>query len=175
MHLLLVSVFSPLSKKNPQVLSASLCFFCHPPSVPYWMFFPDMLRMFSLTDTGKWWRKLSMWFFFFFPFFFLFLYILYFYLICDSDTVTVALDIRYENAMSCKQVLNFKCFCNLYPLLPLFPCSYPWPNGCSFDNVARFSVVLDLTMWLWGMSKTWFCQAPWNVTQLSTAWQAAEA
>jgi len=25
------------------------------------------------------------------------------------------------------------------------------------------------------MSKTWFCQAPWNVTQLSTAWQAAEA
>lgn len=35
--------------------------------------------------------------------------------------------------------------------------------------------MLDLTMCLRGMRKTWFRQAPWNVTQLSTAWQAAEA
>lgn len=93
-----------------------------------------------------------------------------------SKALPAVLDLLWEEVHVTYTRRHLQNVCSFFPAsLHLSSPSYPWPSGWCSDDGARFSVVLDLTMWLPGMSKTWFRQAPWNVAQLSTAWQAAEA
>lgn len=166
MYLLLVSVFCAFffffQRRNHRSFEL-LCCPCSSPSTSSWMLFAK-----AVVSLLQFWGTVEA------PF--SVAPSLCFQEIFGSNTLTMVINILREECMSCKQYYVSRTSVAFSPAsLHLSSRSYPWPSGWCSDYVARFSVVLDLTMWLPGMSKTWFRQAPWNVTQLSTAWQAAEA